>query len=52
MAEYNKVTFKLSYLQLNKLRSTVKNQAGVTLRKNIKIFQGNNLSRDLLLATR
>ena len=28
--------------QLNKLKSTVKNQTGVTLRVNIKIFEGNN----------
>ena len=50
MAEYNKVNVKLSDSQLNK--STVKNQTGVTWRMNIKIFEGNNLPQELLLATR
>ena len=32
MVEYSKVNIKLSYSQINKLKSAVKNQTGVTLR--------------------
>ena len=49
MVEYNKINVKLSDLQLNKLTSVVKNQTGVTLRMNIKIFNGNNVSHGLIL---
>ena len=34
---------KLLDSQLNKLKTAVKNQTGVTLRMNIKMFNGNNL---------
>ena len=50
--EYNKVNVKLSDSQLNKLKTAVKNQTGVTLRMNIKMFNGNNLPHKLLLTTR
>ena len=47
MVEYNKVEVKLSDSQLNKLksanRSNRKNQTGVTIRMNIKMFERNNL---------
>ena len=49
MVEYNKINVKLSDLQLNKLTSAVKNQTGVTLRMNIKMFNGNNLPHELIL---
>ena len=39
-------------MQLNKLKPSVKNQTGVTLRINIKMFEGNNLPNQLLLRTR
>ena len=52
MVEYNKVNTKLSDSQLNNLKTTIKNQTGVTLTMNIKIFNGNNLSHELLLTTR
>ena len=52
MVEYNKGNIKLSDSQLNKLKTAVKNQTGVTLRMNIKIFNGNSLPHDLLLTTR
>ena len=42
MVENNKVNFKLTDSQLNKLKSATKNQTGVTLRMNIKMFNGNN----------
>ena len=51
MVEYNKLNVKLSDLQLNKLKSAVKNQTGVTLRISRKAFEGNNLPHELLLAT-
>ena len=43
---------KLSDSQLNKLETAAKNQTGVTLRMNIKMFNGNNLPHELLLTTR
>ena len=51
MVEYNKVNVKLSDSQ-SKLKSTVKNQTGETLRLNIKVFEGNNLAHELSLTTR
>ena len=52
MVEYNNVNTRLFDSQLNKLRYGVKNQTGVTLRMNIKKFNGNNLPHELLLTTR
>ena len=52
MVEYNTVDPKLSDSQLNKLKSAVKNKQGTTLRMNVKMFNGNNLSHELLLTTR
>ena len=52
MVECNKVNAKLSNSQLNKLRSATENQREVTLRMNIKMFNGNNLPHELLLTTR
>ena len=52
MVEYNKVNAKLADSQLNELTTTAKNQTGVALRMNIKMFEGNNLPHKLLLTTR
>ena len=52
MVEYVKVNVKLSDSQLNKVKSAVKNQTGVTLRFNIKMFNGDNLPHELLLTTK
>ena len=52
MVEYSKVNVKVTNLQLNKLKTATKNQTGVTLRMNIKMFNGNNLQHKLLLTTR
>ena len=52
MVEYSKVNVKLSKSQLNKLKTAAKNQIVVTLRKNIKMFNGYNLPHELLLTTR
>ena len=41
MVEYNKVNVKLSDSQQNKLKSAIKNRQYLTLRMNIKIFNGN-----------
>ena len=43
---------KLPDSQLNKLKTAVKDQTGVTLRINIRMFNGNNLPHELLLITR
>ena len=40
MTQYNKVNIKLSYSQLNKLKSTAENQTIVTLRMNMSMFHG------------
>ena len=52
MVEYNNINVKSSDWQLNKLKSAAKNQRGVTLRMNIKMFEGSNLPHDLLLTSR
>ena len=49
MVEYNKVNVKVSDSPLNKLKSAVKNQTGVTLRMSMKMFEGNNLPHKLSL---
>ena len=51
MVEYNKVNVKLSDTQLKKLKNAVKNKTGTTLRKSLKMFNGNNLRHELLLTT-
>ena len=48
MVKYNTI----NVLQLNKLKSAVKNKQGTTLRMNAKMFNGNNLPHKLLLTTR
>ena len=52
MVEYSKVNVKLSNSQLNKLKTAAKNETRVTLRMNIKMFNGNNLPHELLLTTK
>ena len=47
MVEYNIVNAKLSDSQLNMLKSAAKNQTGVTIIMNIKMFKGNNLPHEL-----
>ena len=47
MVEYNKLKVKLLDSQLNKLKSSVKNQIGVILKMNIKMFEENNLPYEL-----
>ena len=52
MVEHNKVNVKLPDTQLKKLKTTVKNKTGTTLRISLKMFNGNNLPHKLLLTTR
>ena len=52
MVEYSKVNVKLSDAQLKKLKTAVKNKTGTALRISLKIFNGNDLPRELLLTTR
>ena len=52
MVEYNTVNAKLSNSQLNKLKSTVKNNKRTTFRMNARMFNGNNLPHELLLTPR
>ena len=51
MVEYNKVNVKLSNTQLKKLKNSVKNKTGTTLRISLKMFNGSNLTHELLLTT-
>ena len=50
MVEYTKVNVKLSDSQ--KLKDAVTDNAGITLRISLKMFNGNNLPHELLLTTR
>ena len=43
MVGYNKVNARLWDSQLNMLKFAVKNQTGVTLKMNMKMFNGNSL---------
>ena len=52
MVEYSKVNVKLLDAQLKKLKTAVKNKTGTTLRMSLKMFNGNDIPHELLLATR
>ena len=52
MVEYSKVNVKLSDTKLKKLKTTVKNKTGTTLRMNLKMHDGNDLPHELFLRTR
>ena len=51
MVEYSKVNIKLTDTQLKKLKTTVKNKTGTTLRVSLKTLDGNDLPHELLLTT-
>ena len=51
MVEYNKINYKLTNIQLNKLRKAVKSNEGATLRLGIKKFNKDELPHELLLTT-
>ena len=52
MNEYSKVNLKLTDTQLKKLKTAAKNKAGTTLRMSLKMINGDNVRRELLLTTR
>ena len=52
MVEYSKVNVKLTDTQLKILKTAVKDETGATLRMNLKMFDGNDLTHELLLTTR
>ena len=52
MLEYSKINCKLTSIQLNKLKKTVKSNEGATLRLGIKNFNKDELPHELLLTTR
>ena len=52
MVEYSKVYVTLTHTQLEKLKTSVKNKTGTTLRMNLKMFAGNDLPHEFLLTTR
>ena len=52
MVEYSKGNVKLTDMQPKKLKTAVKNKTGTTLRLNLRTFDGNDLSHELLLTTR
>ena len=52
MVEYSQVNVKLTDTQLKKLKTTVKNKSGTTLRMNLKMLDRNDLPHELLLTTR
>ena len=52
MAEYSKINCKLTNVQLNKLKKSVKSNEGATSRLGIKNFNKDELLHELLLTTR
>ena len=52
MVEYTKINWKLTNVQLNKLKKFVKSNEGATLRLGIKYFNKDELPHELLLTTR
>ena len=52
MVEYSKINCKLTNVQLNKLKKSVKFYEGVTLRLGIKNFNKDELPHELLLTIR
>ena len=52
MVEYSKVNVKLTDTQLKKLKTAVKDNTETTLRMSFKMFDGNDLPHEFLLAKR
>ena len=52
MVEYTKINCKLTNVQLNKFKKSVKSNQGATLRLGIKNFDKHELPHELLLTTR
>ena len=52
MVEHTKINCKLTNVQLNKFKKSVKSNEGATVRLGIKNFNKDELSHELLLTTR
>ena len=52
MVGYSKVNVKLSDTQPRKLKTSVKNKTGTTLRRSLKMFNEKDLPHELSLTTR
>ena len=52
MVEYSKANVKLTDTQPKKLKTSVKNKTGTTLRMSLKMFDGNDLPHEMLLTIR
>ena len=52
MVKYTKIICKLTNVQLNKLKKSVKSNEGATLRLGIENFNKDELPHELLLTTR
>ena len=52
MVEYSTVNVKLSDTQLKKLKTSVKNKTGATLRMSLQMYNGKDLPHELLMTTR
>ena len=52
MVEYTRINYKLTNVQLNKLKTSVKSNEGATLRLGIKNFNKDELPHEVLLTTR
>ena len=52
MVEYSTVNIKLSDTQLKKLKTSVKNRTGTTLRMSLKMYNGKDLPHELLMTAR
>ena len=52
MVEYSKVNVRLTYTQLKKLKTAVKDKTGTILRMSLKMFNGNDFPHELLLTKR
>ena len=51
MVEYSKVNVRLTDTQVKKLKKCCQKNTGTTLRMSLKIFDENDLPRELLLTT-
>ena len=52
MVEYSKANVKLTDTQPKKLKTSVKNKTGTTLRMSLEMFDGNDLPHEMLLTIR
>ena len=52
MVEYSKVNKKLTNKQLKKLKTSVKNKTGTTVRMSLKMLDGSELPHELWLTAR